>query len=59
MDASKAVATGMRCRPIEKTVADAWAWMRADGHRVEHPRWAEHGIAPEKEAAILAALGHR
>jgi hypothetical protein len=39
-------------------VTETWAWLQADGRPVEHPRWAEHGIAPEKEAKILAALGH-
>jgi hypothetical protein len=52
------VAAGLHCRPVEQTVAETWAWLQADGRPVEHPRWAEHGIAPEKEAKILAALGH-
>jgi nucleoside-diphosphate-sugar epimerase len=58
VDASRAVAAGLRCRPIEQTVAETWAWLQADGRPVEHPRWAEHGITPDKEAKILAALGH-
>jgi len=58
VDASRAMAAGLRCRSVEQTVAETWAWLQADGRPVEHPRWAEHGIAPEKEAKILAALGH-
>lgn len=27
----KAFAAGLRCRPVEQTVADTWAWMRAEG----------------------------
>jgi len=56
VDADRAVAAGMRCRPLTETIADTWAWLRADGRPVDHPRWAEHGLAPEKEAKILAAL---
>lgn len=58
VDASRAVAAGLRCRPLADTIADTWAWMQADGRPVEHPRWAEHGVDPAKEAQILAALGH-
>ncbi|MEW1654747.1 NAD-dependent epimerase/dehydratase family protein [Streptomyces sp. NPDC093707] len=57
IDSSRAVAAGLRCRPLGETVADTWAWLQADGRPVEHPRWAEHGIAPEKEDKILACLG--
>ncbi|MFJ5305410.1 NAD-dependent epimerase/dehydratase family protein [Streptomyces sp. NPDC088350] len=56
VDSTKAVAAGLRCRPLIETITDTWAWLRADGRPVDHPRWAEHGIAPEKEAKILAAL---
>ncbi|MEV7556992.1 NAD-dependent epimerase/dehydratase family protein [Streptomyces sp. NPDC089795] len=58
VDASRAVAAGLRCRPLADTIADTWAWMQADGRPVEHPRWDEHGVDPAKEALILAALGH-
>ncbi|MFK3735679.1 NAD-dependent epimerase/dehydratase family protein [Streptomyces sp. NPDC088090] len=56
VDSSRAVAAGLRCRPLAETIADTWAWLQADGRPVEHPRWAEHGIAPEKEGKILASL---
>jgi 2'-hydroxyisoflavone reductase len=58
VDASRAVAVGLHCRPIIRTIQDTWTWLQADGKPVEHPRWAEHGIDPVKEAKILAALGH-
>lgn len=58
VDASRAVAAGLSCRPLTTTISDTWEWLKADGRPVEHPRAAEHGIAPGKEAAILAALGH-
>lgn len=57
VDATIAHAVGLRCRPLAETVADTWAWLRDGGVPVQHPRGAEHGMAPEKEAAILAALG--
>ncbi|GAA2345088.1 NAD-dependent epimerase/dehydratase family protein [Streptomyces kunmingensis] len=56
VDSSRAVAAGLRCRPITHTVRDTWDWLAADERPVDHPRWAEHGIAPEKEAKILASL---
>lgn len=56
VDASAARAVGLRCRPLAETVADTWEWLSSGGAPVEHPRWAEHGIAPEREAQILAGL---
>jgi nucleoside-diphosphate-sugar epimerase len=56
VDPSRAVAAGLRCRPLAQTAAETWAWLCADGRPVPHPRWHEHGIAPEKEARILAEL---
>jgi nucleoside-diphosphate-sugar epimerase len=57
VDASAARAAGLWCRPLTQTVADTWSWLSSGGAPVEHPRWADHGISPEREAAILAALG--
>ncbi|MFJ6724971.1 NAD-dependent epimerase/dehydratase family protein [Streptomyces sp. NPDC091281] len=57
VDATRARTAGLLCRPLAETVADTWAWLRAGGKPVEHPRRTEHGIAPEKEAAVLSALG--
>ncbi|MBT2394368.1 NAD-dependent epimerase/dehydratase family protein [Streptomyces sp. ISL-1] len=56
VDSTRAVAAGLRCRPLLETIRDTWQWLENDGRPVDHPRWAEHGIAPEKEAKILAAL---
>jgi nucleoside-diphosphate-sugar epimerase len=57
VDATRAQDAGLVCRPLVETVADTWTWLSDGGLPVDHPRWAEHGIAPEKEAAILAVLG--
>jgi nucleoside-diphosphate-sugar epimerase len=56
VDSQRAVDAGLRCRPVADTVRDTWQWWAADGRPVDHPRWAEHGIAAEKEAQILASL---
>jgi 2'-hydroxyisoflavone reductase len=54
MTTDRAYAAGLRCRPIEDTVADAWAWLRSGGQPVTHERFAEHGIDPAKEARLIA-----
>ncbi|MFP8904874.1 NAD-dependent epimerase/dehydratase family protein [Streptomyces atacamensis] len=57
-DVSRAVAAGLRCRPVERTVADTWAWLCGLGGepplRPDRPRV---GLAPEKEAEVLRAMG--
>jgi 2'-hydroxyisoflavone reductase len=51
-DVSRALATGLRCRPLAETVADTWAYLRslspADSTR------PDRGLAPELEAKALA-----
>ncbi|MCZ0978645.1 NAD-dependent epimerase/dehydratase family protein [Streptomyces diastatochromogenes] len=56
VDSQRAVDAGLRCRPLADTIRDTWEWWAADGRPVAHPRWDDHGIAPEKEALILASL---
>lgn len=57
VDSTLAHTAGLRCRPIEETVADVHAWLR-DGGAAALGDWrAEHrppGLAPEREAALLA-----
>jgi nucleoside-diphosphate-sugar epimerase len=53
MNTGRAHAAGLRCRPLADTVADTWRWLRADGQPVPHERYAEHGIDPAKEAALI------
>ncbi|MEV0594583.1 NAD-dependent epimerase/dehydratase family protein [Nonomuraea cavernae] len=53
-DVSKAVAAGLRCRPVEETVADTWAWLR--GLPGPPPTRADRpplGLDPEVEAKLL------
>jgi len=58
VDSRKAQAAGLTCRTLRQTVADSWAALRA-GEPVPHPRQAEHGMDPDKEASILAAWDQR
>jgi nucleoside-diphosphate-sugar epimerase len=51
-------AAGLRCRPIEETVADTWAWWRGGGEREAAAQDEPHrarGLDPAREAAILGA----
>ncbi len=57
-DVSKALAAGLRCRPVAETVADTWAWLSALGSPPPHrPDRSPVGLPPEKDAALLAAAG--
>ncbi|MET9557005.1 NAD-dependent epimerase/dehydratase family protein [Streptomyces sp. NPDC006645] len=53
-DVSKALATGLRCRPVAETVRDTWAWLESvGGEAPQRPDRPEVGLAPEVEAALL------
>ncbi|WP_127935183.1 NAD-dependent epimerase/dehydratase family protein [Nonomuraea polychroma] len=53
---AKAQAAGLRIRPVAETVRDTWEWLREiPEKRRNFGNNTTHGIAPEKEAAILAA----
>jgi 2'-hydroxyisoflavone reductase len=55
-DVSKAVAAGLRCRPVEETVADTWAWLEGLGGRPRlRPDRPPVGLDPAVEAELLAA----
>ena len=53
-DVSKALAAGLKVRPVRDTVADTWAWVRTLGdtpvQRADRPRF---GLDPAKEAPLL------
>ncbi|WP_307715847.1 NAD-dependent epimerase/dehydratase family protein [Streptomyces sp. V4I23] len=52
---SRALAAGLRCRPVRETVRDTWSWLLSLGGpaplRPDRPRV---GLPPELEAALLA-----
>ncbi|MFG1941444.1 NAD-dependent epimerase/dehydratase family protein [Nonomuraea sp. NPDC048826] len=54
-DVSRAVAAGLRCRPVEETVADTWAWLRSIGGQAPmRPDRPAVGLDPTTEAALLS-----
>lgn len=58
-DVSRAHAAGLRCRPVEETVADTWAWLSGlDGPPPLRADLPAVGLDPAREAEVLAASGH-
>lgn len=56
-DVGKALAAGLRLRPVVETVADTWAWLQAiGGVAPQRPDRPVLGLAPEREAKLLAEL---
>lgn len=55
-DVSRALATGLRCRPVAGTVADTWAWLSSlGGVAPRRPDRPPVGLDPQKEAKALGA----
>ncbi|WP_219516915.1 NAD-dependent epimerase/dehydratase family protein [Nonomuraea ceibae] len=53
-DVSKAVAAGLRVRPVAETVADTWEWLRSIGGRAPmRPDRPSVGLDPAVEARLL------
>lgn len=53
-DVSRALRTGLRCRPVQETVAGTWSWLRSLGGPA--PRRADRpavGLDPATEAKVL------
>ncbi|MBO2446474.1 reductase [Actinomadura barringtoniae] len=51
----KALATGLRCRPVQETVADTWAWLQTlGGQAPQRPDRPPVGLDPDLEAKVLA-----
>ncbi|MFF3760552.1 NAD-dependent epimerase/dehydratase family protein [Streptomyces sp. NPDC002185] len=56
-DVSRAVAAGLRCRPVDETAADTWAWLESlGGVAPQRPDRPGVGLTPEREAEVRAAL---
>lgn len=53
-DTSRALGTGLDCRPVEETVADTWAWVRREGMPEQRPDRPVHGLPPELEQRLLS-----
>jgi 2'-hydroxyisoflavone reductase len=57
-DVSRAVATGLVCRPVRETVADTWRWLTGIGGTApQRPDRPPVGLGPDVEAKVLAAAG--
>ncbi|MBF9069990.1 NAD-dependent epimerase/dehydratase family protein [Streptacidiphilus fuscans] len=53
----KALAAGLRPRPVAETVADTWAWLQSVGGSVtKRPDSSAVGLDPAREATFLAKL---
>jgi 2'-hydroxyisoflavone reductase len=52
-DTSRAQAAGLRCRPVEQTVADTWAWVLEAGVPRGRPG-KEPGLPEQAERALLS-----
>jgi nucleoside-diphosphate-sugar epimerase len=53
-DVSRALATGLSCRPVEETVADTWRWLRTlGGQAPRRPDRPPVGLDPAVEAKVL------
>ncbi|MFF7351102.1 NAD-dependent epimerase/dehydratase family protein [Streptomyces filipinensis] len=54
-DVSRALATGLVCRPAARTVADTWRWLtRIGGVAPMRPDRTVKGVDPQVEARLLA-----
>ncbi|MFA1540480.1 NAD-dependent epimerase/dehydratase family protein [Actinomadura monticuli] len=50
----KAVSSGLRCRPVQETVADTWEWLRSIGGQApQRPDRPAVGLDAGKEAELL------
>jgi nucleoside-diphosphate-sugar epimerase len=50
----KALAAGLRCRAVQETVADTWAWLQSIGGTApQRPDRPVLGLPPEKEDEVL------
>ncbi|MFE1883883.1 NAD-dependent epimerase/dehydratase family protein, partial [Streptomyces diastatochromogenes] len=57
-DVSRALATGLECRPVGETVADTWRWLtEIGGTAPQRPDRTAKGLDPEVEAKVLAGGG--
>ncbi|MFG2130529.1 NAD-dependent epimerase/dehydratase family protein [Streptomyces sp. NPDC048751] len=58
-DVSRAVATGLSCRPVEETAADTWTWLQnIGGTAPQRPDRTRESLDAETEAKVLASLGN-
>lgn len=56
VDVSAAFATGLTARPVEETIADTCAWLRAEGDPAPRPNRPRIGLDAARERAVLDSL---
>jgi 2'-hydroxyisoflavone reductase len=54
-DTSRAAEWGLRCRPVEDTVAGTWEWLVGAALLAEPPDGGHHGLPADKERALLGS----
>ncbi|MBB5866674.1 nucleoside-diphosphate-sugar epimerase [Allocatelliglobosispora scoriae] len=54
VDATRALRSGLMCRPVQSTVQDTWRWMRDEPPMAGHERATELGLTPDHERQLLA-----
>jgi 2'-hydroxyisoflavone reductase len=52
MSVERAVAAGLRCRPLIDTAAETWRWLSTGDRAVTKPRIAAYGMDPAREAEL-------
>jgi 2'-hydroxyisoflavone reductase len=50
----RALALGLRCRPLIDTVAATWQWLMSGDCKIDHPRFTAYGMDPAREARLIA-----
>ncbi|MEU9188670.1 NAD-dependent epimerase/dehydratase family protein [Streptomyces sp. NPDC048484] len=59
-DVSKAVRSGLRCRPVSETVADTWSWLQdIGGTAPQRPDRPAVGLDPAVEEKVLGDVKER
>jgi 2'-hydroxyisoflavone reductase len=56
-DVTRAIAAGLRIRPLAETVTDTWSWLRSiGGVAPQRPDRPVLGLSPERERELITAL---
>jgi 2'-hydroxyisoflavone reductase len=59
VDPGRAIAHGLRCRPVKVTVTDTWRWLSSGQGPSAYDRQAHHGLDRDKERHLLELWGQR
>ncbi|MEW9532837.1 NAD-dependent epimerase/dehydratase family protein [Microbispora sp. NPDC049125] len=59
VQAAKAGAAGLSCRPVQATVQDTHVWLTKSGGPLAYDRQAHHGLSAQRERVLLEAWDQR